>query len=416
MYLSDTLRRWAAEDLLVQDAAYRRNLQVLGVASWGMVALNLLHVLVFALMRFDDPQRNAWAHQIAAAHGAMAIVMAIAGWISWRAQRTATPRYVPRLLPESVSLVILAWAVALTMMDQAISTSINAFVNAAVGISIVFLLRPRSALVILAFGWCALAWALGWTTENAALLTTNRMNAASAGALSLLVSILLWRRYVQAELLQRALAETNQQLERQRAELETLATRDPLTGLLNRREFVRLAEEELVRARRLHGALSLLMIDLDHFKAINDRFGHPTGDEVLRHVAELMMHAVRQTDRVARFGGEEFTLLLPDTSAKDALNLAHKLRQKLADTPVASIGTPVTASIGLSCMPAGSSMSLDALLRQTDQALYQAKHQGRNRTVVAPMDVEHSPPPPADAAAPTPPLRERGAGVPSNPP
>jgi diguanylate cyclase (GGDEF)-like protein len=258
----------------------------------------------------------------------------------------------------------------------------------AVGISIVFLLRPLSTLVILALGWCALALALGWTTDNAALLATNRMNAASASALALLVSILLWRRYVQAELLQRALEESNQQLERQRAELETLATRDPLTGLFNRREFVRLAEEELARARRNHSALSLLMIDLDHFKTINDRFGHPAGDDVLRNVAELMARSVRQTDRVARFGGEEFMLLLPDTSAADALHLANKLRHKLADTPIASIGAPVTASMGLACMPAGKTLALDTLLRQTDRALYQAKHMGRNRTVVAPLELE----------------------------
>ena len=372
MLFSDTLRRWAAEDLLVQNAAYRRNLQVLGVASWAVVALNLLHVLVFALLRFDDAQRSTWASQITAAHGAMAVVMSATGLLTRYALKNAAPRLALKFLPEGVSVLILAWAVALTLMDQAISTNINAFINAAVGISIVFLLRPLSTLVILAFGWCALALALGWTTDNAALLATNRMNAASASALALLVSILLWRRYVQAELLQRALEESNLQLERQRAELETLATRDPLTGLFNRREFVRLAEEELARARRNHSALSLLMIDLDHFKTINDRFGHPTGDDVLRNVADLMERSVRQTDRVARFGGEEFMLLLPDTSAADALHLANKLRQKLADTPIASIGAPVTASMGLACMPAGKTLALDTLLRQSVSDLAKA--------------------------------------------
>lgn len=403
MSLSDTLRRWAAEDRLVQDAAFRRNLQVLGVASWGMVVLNLLHVLVFALLRFDDPQRSAWAHQITAAHGAMALLMSTAGWLSRQAQAHPSRSLPMRLLPEGVSTLILAWAIALTVMDQAISTSINAFVNAAVGVSIVFLLRPRSALAILALGWCALALSLGWTTENSALLATNRMNAASASALALLVSTLLWRRYVQAELLQRALAETNQQLERQRAELETLATRDPLTGLLNRREFVRLAEQELARAQRQESTLSLLMLDLDHFKSINDRFGHPTGDAVLQHVAQLMTHAVRQTDRVARFGGEEFVLLLPDTPEADALHLANKLRHKLASTPAASLSTPVTASIGLASMPAGSAMALDALLQQTDQALYQAKRQGRNRTVAAPLGGKHPLPEEGSTLDPAPP-------------
>lgn len=388
MTIFDTLRRWSDEDLQVQEAACRRNLQILFVASWGVVALNLLHVLVFVLMRFDDPLRSAWAHQIAAAHGAMAVLMSATGWLCRRAQARPSSERPMRLLPECVSLLILAWAVVLTVMDQAISTSINAFVNAAVGVSIVFLLRPRSAIVILVSGWCALAWSLGLTTDNAALLATNRMNAASASALALLVSVLLWRRYAQAELLQRALTETNRQLELQRAELETLATRDPLTGLFNRREFVRQAQEELARAQRQGTALSLLMVDLDHFKSINDRFGHPVGDEVLRHVARLMTHAIRKTDRVARFGGEEFVLLLPDTPEADALHLANKLRQTLADTPIVSLGIPVTASIGLACMPESTVQTLDALLQHTDRAMYQAKHQGRNQTVVADMSGE----------------------------
>ncbi len=390
MTLPDTLRRWAEEDRQVQEAAYRRNLQILGIASWSVVALNLLHVLVFALMRFDDPLRSAWAHQIAVAHGVMAVLMSAMGWLSRRAQATPSSALPMRLLPEGISALVLAWAVVLTVMDQAVSTSINAFVNAAIGISIVFLLRPRSIVVILALGWCALAWSLGWTTENPALLTTNRMNAASACALALLVGVLLWRRYAQTELLQRALTESNRQLERQHAELETLATRDPLTGLLNRREFVRQAELELARAKRQGSALSLLMADLDHFKSINDRFGHPTGDAVLRHVAQLMSHSLRKTDSVARFGGEEFVLLLPDTPEAEALRLADKLRRTLAETPMAGLDTPVSASIGLACLHAGDHLTLDALLQHTDQAMYQAKRQGRNQTVAAKISGPHS--------------------------
>ena len=375
MLFSDTLRRWAAEDLLVQDAAYRRNLQVLGVASWAVVALNLLHVLVFALLRFDDAQRSTWASQITAAHGAMAVVMSAAGLLTWYAQKNAAPRLALKFLPEGVSVLILAWAVALTLMDQAISTNINAFINAAVGISIVFLLRPLSTLVILALGWCALALALGWTTDNAALLATNRMNAASASALALLVSILLWRRYVQAELLQRALEESNQQLELQRAELETLATRDPLTGLFNRREFVRLAEEELARTRRNHSALSLLMIDLDHFKQLNDTYGHGAGDDVLRELVRRWSGTIRSSDALARLGGEEFCILLPQTGPADAKMVAEKLRMRSSEQPIAVYASSgptqirVTISVGMATARSLALVDIEELLRRADDAL-----------------------------------------------
>ncbi|MCB1980424.1 MAG: GGDEF domain-containing protein [Burkholderiaceae bacterium] len=293
-------------------------------------------------------------------------------------------------MPEFVTASVVIWAVALTAADQAISTSISAYINATVGVSIVLLLQPRSAFAILTIGWCALTWTLGLTTNDPAVLITNRMNATSAYFLAVLVSTLLWRRYVQSELLQSKLAETNRQLQLQRDELEKQARRDSLTGLLNRREILRLAEQELARARRQGTPVSLLMLDLDDFKSINDQFGHPAGDDVLRHVAEVMTHAIRQTDQVARFGGEEFVVLLPDTPEANAWHLANKLRQKLADTPASKLGTPVTVSIGLACMAAGSPLGLDALIQHADQALYQAKNEGRNRTVAAKVPDEPS--------------------------
>lgn len=384
------LHRWADEDSLVQDAAYRRNTEVLGIAAWGMLGLNLLHIAVFMFLSFDDPVRSNWAHQVATAHGVMALLMSATGLICRRIQANPASGSRFRLLPELASAVIMGWSIVLTVMDQAVSTSINAYINAAVGISIVFLLRPKSALAILLLGLCALAWALNLTTNDPAHLATTRMNATSATALALLVSILLWRRFVQAELLQRALADTNQKLEQQKSELEALATQDSLTGLFNRREFIRRAEYETVRARRQLSPLSLVTMDLDQFKSINDRFGHSAGDAVLRQVAEIMTHSVRQTDIIARYGGEEFVLLLPDTTKAEALHMSERLRQKLASTPTPSLGISVTASIGVACPPVFSALNLEDLLEHADQAMYKAKRQGGNQVVAADMGTSRS--------------------------
>jgi diguanylate cyclase (GGDEF)-like protein len=382
MKIVETLRRWASEDTQVQAAADRRNLHVLGVGAWVLLALNLLHVLVFSLLQFDLPQQIAWAHHIAMAHAVMAVLIGSVGWMARRAQALPDVGGLGRWLPKVASLAVLLWAVVLTRMDQAIGSGISAFINASLAIGMVFLLRPRTVLLLQLSAWLALAVLLHGTTDDPARLTTLRMNAATACALAMLVSTLLWRRYVQAELLQRALADTNRQLEQQRAELETLATRDPLTGLFNRREFVHRAQQALAQAQRHDQALAVLMVDLDHFKSINDRFGHPVGDEVLRQVTYLMLQSVRQTDCLARLGGEEFALLLPCTPASNALHLADKLRQKLADTPVAPLGEPITASLGLSCLTTGKPLTLDTLLQRADQALYRAKDLGRNRTEV----------------------------------
>ncbi|GAA4419591.1 GGDEF domain-containing protein [Acidovorax lacteus] len=383
MNLKQTLQRWRDEDRLVLDAACQRNLQVLGVAAWAMVALNLLHVAVFAVLSFDDPVQAAWARQIAWAHAGMALVMGAAGfWTRSAARQHHAPglRYVPIL----VCAAVLCWAVLLTVFDQAIGSHINAFINAAMGVSIVFLLRPVVVVALLALGWAALAWALGSAIQDPAVLATHRMNAASASGLASLVSVLLWRRWAQTELLQRALTASNAELERQRSDMEALATRDPLTGLLNRREWVRLTEQALLRAQRQGAPLSLLMVDLDHFKAVNDVHGHSAGDDVLRLVASTMADTVRQTDCLARFGGEEFVLLLPDTPATSALLLAERVRVRLAEAPPAVPGVHVTASIGVATWSPGQEPALQRLLQQADEAMYEAKRQGRNRTVAAP--------------------------------
>lgn len=141
-----TLQRWRREDALVGDTAWQRNLQVLGVAALAMVALNLLHVLVFGLLRFDDPVRSAWARQIAWAHAAMLLPMLGTAWVSrrWR-DRPAPASGRVCLLPEGVCAVVLGWAMVLVMLDQAVSTSVAAFHNAVVAVALIFLLRPQFA-------------------------------------------------------------------------------------------------------------------------------------------------------------------------------------------------------------------------------------------------------------------------------
>jgi two-component system cell cycle response regulator len=166
------------------------------------------------------------------------------------------------------------------------------------------------------------------------------------------------------------------------ARLEVLAHTDPLTQVLNRRALtVRLASE-LERARRYDSVITLLMVDLDHFKQVNDTFGHLVGDEVLREVATLLQNEVRSVDVVARYGGEEFVCVLPETSLAGATTFAERIREHVAATPFASsLGEPVhlTASIGVSSYPSTTINTVDDLFARADEALYRAKADGRNR-------------------------------------
>jgi diguanylate cyclase (GGDEF)-like protein len=164
-------------------------------------------------------------------------------------------------------------------------------------------------------------------------------------------------------------------------ELETQAHTDSLTGLANRRHFMDLAEMELSRSLRYGSPIAVMMIDVDHFKRINDTYGHSTGDVVLQQLADLFRSELRRIDTIGRLGGEEFAVLLPQSDSAHALEVAERLRQTIADTGVAlEQGLPLhfTVSIGLAALP-GPATNIDTLLSQADDALYQAKRAGRNR-------------------------------------
>jgi len=165
------------------------------------------------------------------------------------------------------------------------------------------------------------------------------------------------------------------------ARLRDMASTDELTGLDNRRKFFEDATRELEIAKRSERSLSVFIVDLDHFKLVNDQWGHAAGDEVLREAAARMRHCLRKTDFIGRYGGEEFAVLLPDTDASGLAALAERLRVSVAATPVryGDILIPVTASVGVSTMQSGAKCSLESILDAADQALYAAKDAGRNR-------------------------------------
>jgi diguanylate cyclase (GGDEF)-like protein len=162
--------------------------------------------------------------------------------------------------------------------------------------------------------------------------------------------------------------------------LERLATTDDLTGIWNRRHFLALAEASWTRFVRDREPLAVLVLDLDLFKSINDRFGHDVGDSVIAHVANLCGRQKRETDILARFGGEEFVLLMPQTRGGTAVPFAEELRRRIEAEPLAVDGETlrITTSIGVAEADAGMA-SLGDLLKRADQALYDAKRDGRNR-------------------------------------
>ena len=165
-------------------------------------------------------------------------------------------------------------------------------------------------------------------------------------------------------------------------ETQLLALTDGLTGLYNRRHASKRLEEEIARARRNNTGLCVAMCDVDHFKAINDEFGHSAGDGVLQQIANSLTEYVRRNDIVSRWGGEEFLVIFSEIKLTAARIVAERLRGRLASTPQVEDGPEqITVSIGLAMLHKG--VTADALIEQADQALYRAKARGRNRVEVA---------------------------------
>ena len=239
-------------------------------------------------------------------------------------------------------------------------------------------------------------WGYGATTGLALWIGRSRFDYPELSSVNL---VLLWlffflavRRLsligMQFSTLRAELSQRNKQLERSIARIQELASHDDLTGAFNRRHFMELLHDERERSHRTQQVYSVALFDLDHFKSINDRFGHAAGDAVLRDFCTLVQAHMRVTDRFARWGGEEFVLLMPVTTPVESASLAvERIRAAVAGhawngNPVLPADFRATVSAGVAtCQPRES---VEALIARADAALYKAKEAGRNCFVMAP--------------------------------
>ncbi len=177
------------------------------------------------------------------------------------------------------------------------------------------------------------------------------------------------------------LLEEVNELRRTLDELSALVRTDQLTGLANYRSFCQLLEQEMERTQRSGQPTSLIMLDIDFFKQVNDRWGHEVGNQALIHVAQLMLQTVRRLDTPCRYGGEEFAVILPNTDLGAAIPVAERLRRSIAETPLpqGERQLELTASLGIGTYQLGERTTPEELVQRADHYLYQAKQEGRNQ-------------------------------------
>jgi diguanylate cyclase (GGDEF)-like protein len=180
--------------------------------------------------------------------------------------------------------------------------------------------------------------------------------------------------------LTRELNKKNRELEAANVTITRLMNTDPLTGLTNRRQLTEKLDAEMSKAKRHNHPLSALMTDIDHFKSINDTYGHDAGDKVLMQVAQTLLTTCRKEDIVARYGGEEFVVILPNSPATSALECAERIRKAIEETVCPGVDRRMTVSVGATLFAADDTE--ESLIKRADTALYDAKESGRNRVAL----------------------------------
>lgn len=329
-----------------------------------------------------EPHQQAWANALAWLQGSLAAALLVCGLLAHRLLRKhQSAGYAGMAVQTAFCVAYLAFGAAAAVLDVGIGSGITTFLVICMGASILSLMRPVFSGLVFGCAFVVFWTLLRGSTLDATLLASLQVQAIAAMLMVQLISVLVWHQYTRTVLLERKLVLSNEALLAKQQELETLAERDTLTGLYNRRKFMQLAEQELGRAARVPSEICVAMVDLDFFKQVNDQYGHPIGDQVLQQVAARLVGSVRSTDTVARMGGEEFIVLMPNTHRAGALALAEKLRIALRERPLQLLErtVPITASFGVTGLGPQQRASLDVLYAAADQALYVAKKQGRDR-------------------------------------
>ncbi|HBH40105.1 MAG TPA: GGDEF domain-containing protein [Curvibacter sp.] len=245
-----------------------------------------------------------------------------------------------------------------------------------------FSLTVAQARLLAAISLAGLAAVMGWKSHTDPLRYPGQVEVLHL-AFSLIVLLGISALSVRMGALRQRLHEQKAELEASLAQIRQLATQDELTGLVNRRHMGELLAAEQARQGRSGQIMTLVLLDLDHFKRINDSYGHQAGDTALRAFAAAVQPSLRGSDVLARWGGEEFLLMLPATAPDEALRCVERMRAGLAGVTLADIapGVRLTFSAGLAACEAGQ--PIDTVIERADQALYRAKQAGRNRTVTA---------------------------------
>ncbi|MDP2128855.1 MAG: diguanylate cyclase [Pseudohongiella sp.] len=366
------------------DKTFQRMFYLSAIA----VPVTAAHVVIFSMLSVETEAQQNWRLGIIIYHSVMCLLFSLMILLT-RPGRPKTLAPTARRLICTVShAALLIAGVAVTAIDQLVTPSVTPFLVACTVAGVLFIVNPLAAVSLYSALFLLYSIALSFTQSDHTILVSNLVNGLTACSIAAGLSWLLWQQNIEALQQRNVIQRQQQKLLQSNRQLERLATRDELTGLVNRRMLQMLATEEQALMKRQGSSACLLLLDLDYFKNINDAYGHPAGDQLLQQLAPLLTQSVRGSDRVARWGGEEFGVLLRNTEPAQGLQVAENIREliqqhrfELTDQNGSVIEIRMTASVGLAPLDAAETDMLGEAYRRADIALYDAKAGGRNRVV-----------------------------------
>ena len=362
-----------------------------------LLVLHLGLAVWFALYQapVNRPEMHTWSRDLMGMQIFAAVMIVLFGGFAYqflhRNERATLVAVVAQVVM-SASYVLLGLLLTSVDLRAGAGAGTASFMLISVLIGVISLMRPEILVPFYAASYAVFLWMMSKSGVNSADVPGIMILGLAAPLLAILASTMIWHQYAKNVILRRQLSRTNNILMERHKEMEYQAEHDALTGLYNRREFMRLAEKELEKASRMAAHTCVIMLDVDHFKKINDNYGHPTGDEVLQRLSTILKSNVRTNDVVARMGGEEFIILLSNTPPQGAVALAEKLRKALYSNPliIEDLAIPLSASFGVSGYSEKQQGTIEALYAAADKALYIAKQGGRNRVEYAPPQISEN--------------------------
>lgn len=355
-----------------------------------LVVVHLAHVGVFAFRLGEEPVAG-WASGIFTAHLVMAVVAAglSAGCVRLLRRERPWAFRARSALAIGAAWLYLLFSACIAGVDQAVTSSVTPFVVGSLAVALALPLPASVGAIGHAAALVVFAAMMARAQPDPEIRLSNQVNGLTLSVFAFAMSRVVEGARVREFATRRLIERQQAALEKANEELRRLATQDALTGLANRRHLLARTEQLRAVAARHRRALSVVAFDVDHFKQVNDTYGHAVGDDVLREVAQALRDTLRVTDIAGRMGGEEFVVVLPETPFDGAFEVAERVRQRVERIRLESRPElRVTVSAGVADLDTRAPNAIDEGFARADTALYEAKNGGRNRSVGRPRAVE----------------------------